>query len=466
MLGAERFGLWAIGGAVLATVRLLDLGIERSVARQVATAHARGQPQGIADAVGSAVPLAIGLGGLATLAVWAARGPLVDVVFDVPGGLHAEAALVIVGCALVAWLEGALVPYRAALVGVGRMDLASGIDAGQRAASAAGTVLVLALGGGLMGLVAKNLVTAAGAGLVSRRLAVCRAPSLAGWPAPRADAARALLAFGRHVQTVSLGAVALEVGAKVLLARSAGLGGVAVWELATRVTQQLAALLLSAVLAVFPAAAALGAAAAGPGEDGQREVLARLYHRAAGAMAVAVVAGFGLLAVLAAPFVAAWLGPGHAPVARTILVLSIGWAVAVLSTPAAMVAQATGRARAVALASLVTPVVGLGAAAMLAPHGGVGGVAVGVAAGLVTGGLAMAVAFKRMSGLPWRGLAPLDPRAAVALTFGLAAAGLAGRGLPEGILWVASAAAFGAAVALGVARTLGVALLRAGGAAR
>lgn len=461
VLGPERFGLWAIGGAVLATVRLLDLGIERAVARYVATAHARRAPGDVADAVGTALPMTLGLGGLAVLVVWLVREPLVARAFGVAAELRAEAVVVVVGCALVAWLEGAFVPYRAALDGVGRMDIASGIDAGQRGVSALATVGVLALGGGLAGLVAKNLVTALGAGLLYRRRAIRQAPTLAGWPIPRRAVARELLAFGRHVQTVNLGAVALDVGAKVLLARSIGLAGVAVWELAIRVTQQLAALLLAAVLAVFPAAAALRARPEDAGEEEDEgeaaaEPVRRLYGLAARAMTAAVLAGFGLLAVLAGPFVTAWLGPGHEPVARTILILSVGWSLAILSTPAAMVVQAAGSPRDATLASLATPIVGLGVAGLLVPRFGLDGVALGVAAGLVTGGLAMAWRFKRAFRVPWRALAPLDPRTAGALAIGLAAAALAARMLPVGIVSVAVAVVLGTLCALGVARLLGV----------
>jgi len=471
-LGAERYGLWAVGGAVLTAVRLFDLGLERAVARDVAVAGARGAADELADVVAAALPLAAGLGGLAALGVWAGRAWLVEHAFSVATGLRAEASLVVVGCAIVAWVEGAFAPYRATLVGLGRMDVASGIDALQRVASALGTVLALALGYGLAGLVAKNLATAAGAGLVYRARAGRLAPPRSAaerrprWT--RRTAARRLLVLGSHVQVVNVGAVALEVGSKAILARVVGLGAVASWEIALRLTQQLGAALLAAVVAVFPAAAELGARSSDDRRPAER--LRDLYRTATRAMAVAVVAGFGLLAALSGPFVAAWLGAGsgagHEAVARTVVVLCAGWAVAILSTPAAMVAQAAGAERDVTAAGLVTPLVGIGGAALLAPSLGLDGVAAGVAAGLVAGGLAMAWRFRRAFGLRWRDVVPLEPGALAALALGLAVAAALGRALPAGLGWVVAAGALGAGAALAAGRVLDVAWPRPAGGGR
>lgn len=470
VLGDTRFGLWALGGALLGALRVLDLGVDRSLMRAVAGARGRGAPDAARPAMASARGLLLLVGLSALVLIAALHRPLSLRVFAVPPALLGEAAVVFVGTAAVAALEHAFSPFRAGLDGLGRMDLGHGVDGLQRIASALGTAAVLWAGFGLAGLVAKNLALALLAGLAYRRLLRLRAPGLARTrPALVPHDARALLAFGGQVQVVALGALAFDLGAKLILGRAEGLGSVAIYELAARVTTQLGAALLAASMAVFPAAAALHEARVRESEgaegDGPRDAaqvvpdrlaardarLVALHRRAARALSWLVLPGYGLLAALALPFAAAWLGPGYEAVGLALLPLSLGWALAILSAPAALVAQAGGRPALATRASLVTPTVGLGLALALRPALGTAGVVLGISAGLAAGGLAMWALFARGYGLGARVLDFLDARAILALLLGALAARAAMAALPVtlGGVGLAAGLGLGAYAALG-----------------
>ncbi len=445
-LGAERFGVWALGGIVLAWARLLDLGLYRALVWHVARASARGDPRSAAAALATARRLAVGLAAGTAGAAWVAVDVAVGRVFVVPPGLRAEAEAAIVGTALVAAIETACAPWQAALDGVGRMDVGNAIDAiVQRIASPLGVLVVLGAGWGIPGLVAKNVAAAVVAGVLYHRGLRRVAPDLAASPASwNARTARDLVAFGRHAQAVTLASALVEPAAKTLLSREVGLAAVAAYEIAARVTGQCAGVLGALAGALFPAAAAAGA-----GDGAGRDRVA-LYRTAMRYHAWLVWPAYAVLVALAGPFAAAWLGPGRSDVADGVALLGAGWVVAVASLPAFHVAMAGGRPDLSTVGGLTTAGVGIAAAAALVGPAGGRGVAGGVALGLAAGGVVLLVRFGRAFGLGAAALGILPWRvAAAAGAAGGAAHWVAGQ-LPAALSGVAVAGAVGLGIAAGV----------------
>jgi len=433
-LGDARFGLWALAGALLGLLRLLDLGLNRALTREVARAEGRGDLVASLPAVQTARLLALALGGLIGLLAWRLHQPLVDRLFVLTPALRAEAHYIFLGTVAVAALEGAFAPYQASLDGIGRMDLSNAIDGlVQRLLSPLAVILVLGAGWGLAGLVWKNLAAALLAGLAYARLLRRHAPQLAGGP-PRIDRATThqLLRFGRHVQIVNLGSALVEPVAKTLLGRGAGLEAVALYELASRVTGQLGGAFMALSNAVFPAAAALAATAESGRPDtgiatepsdvaGSRTMpppqpldsraprpsgvqsrsdrhdaaLVALHQVATRYTAWLVLPAWAILAALAPAFVAAWVGPNHAGSARLIGILAAGWALALVALPAFLVAQAGGAVRLSTIGGMVTSGVSIGLCLLLAGPYGSTGIALAISAGLATGGLVTLTLFAR-----------------------------------------------------------------------
>jgi len=446
-LGEARFGIWALAGALLALIRLLDLGLNRALTHRVATA--RGEGRSARTAAATARAMAIGLGGGAVAAVAWAAGPLAGQILRIPAELRDEAVYVLVGTACVAAVEGAFAPNSAALDGLGRMDLTNIVDTlVQRILSPLGVVVALGMGWGLPGLVWKNLATAGLAGALYLALLRREAPDLArplvAWDGA---SARDLLAYGRHIQAVALLSAMIEPFNKALLSRHAGLDAVAIYELATRVASQLSGVFLALAATLFPAAAELRAAAGSPGAaTGRDAAVLALYRRAARYHAWLVWPAYTLMIGLAGAFVTAWLGPGFDRLAPAIRLLAVGWGVAILSLPAFLVAQAAGRARLSTIGALVTAATAIAAAAMLARPAGLGGVVAGLSLGLAAGALVMLVLFKRAFRLSARDLGAGQGRAAIAAALGGAAAWGAAGALPGSLVTVGLAGLFGLAV--------------------
>jgi O-antigen/teichoic acid export membrane protein len=439
-LGDARFGVWALAGVSLALLRMLDLGIARALTRRIAEQRGAGTLDEAGNSLATAGMLAVLIGGLATLLFIGLSEMLVTRVFAIPAALAEEARWVMMGTALVAFVELAFSPYPAALEGIGRMDLSNLVDGlVQRMFSPLGVVLVLSAGGGLMGLVAKNLLTALIAGLTCRRLLAAEAPELLkvrGWPGHRfhRDEARRLLRFGGHVQLINLGSALVEPFAKTLLGRLSGLDAVAVYELASRVAGQLGGACMALQNALFPAAAELSA-------SGSRDALTRLYRRASRYLGAATLLLWGLVFALAEPFSLAWVGPAYPELPILIQILSLGWTVALLALPAFLVAQAAGRHRTSTTGGLTTTLVSLVSIGLLTPVHGLLGVATGVAMGLASGGIVTLLLFAREEG---RGLwIPLPWQVFVAAGLGAASAGWLARTLPKGLAFVALSAALG-----------------------
>jgi O-antigen/teichoic acid export membrane protein len=451
VVGPAQFGVWALAGALLPVLRLADLGLGRALTRAVAEALGRGDPAAAAPAVGAARVVAVLVAVAAAGVVWCARGWLVQVA-GIPPDLVAVATYVLVGTAVVAGAEGVFAPYQAALEGLGRLDLTSGVDTVQRLASAAGVVLVLTAGWGLPGLVWKNVATALGAGLAYRALLARHGPALAAAPAraPRAEV-RALLTFGRHVQAVNLAALAVEPVTKTLLSRYVGLDAVALWDLALRVVGQVAGGFLALVAALFPAAAEQRARAAAAGTA----ALGTLYRQSARYVTWLVLPVFGLLAALAGPFVLAWLGPAYTPVALAIVGMSAGWVVALLAQPAFLLAQAGGHERLSTAAGLTTAAVALALTLVWIPRFGLAGAVTGYSLGLVAGGLVALALFARRLHLGPGDLAVLDGRAWLAAGLAAAGAGLLARALPASWVIVIGSGLLGVAAYVGLLMALG-----------
>lgn len=488
VLGPDRFGVWVLAGTVLLTVRTFDLGLERALVRAVARSDGAGRRADARPAliIGRGLLVAAAIVFAAIIA--AAHGPIVGRLLEIPDVLRPEAVYAIVGTAAVAVVEAWFRPLSAALDGVGRMDRSRGIDALQRILSSVGVVIVLGLGFGLRGLVWKNVATALFAGVLYARALRGIAPELRGRaslgvggeagrdsrsidvPAgtdPRA-VARELLGFGGHVQAVGMSALAYDVWIKVILGRVAGLGAVALYEIGARVVVLVAGTLQAAAEAIFPEASARaatsGSQAATSGSQGatlgtqaamlgthattlgaqaaaaSRSAAAALHARAGRAIGWLAMPAFGLLFVLALPFATAWLGPDHAEVGGVIRVLCVGWAVAILSAPTYLIAQASGRAADGTAAAAVTAIVAMALGAALVGRFGALGAAAAVSIGLSTGSLLMWWRFARAFGTGWSIARIIDLRAVVATALAMVAARGVLAGLAALAAWATSAA--------------------------
>ncbi len=453
-LGAARFGLWAAAGGLIGLLRLADLGVGRALSRQAALTR-RADPlvsatvQALATARGLAILVGLGVIALVSLLLPA----LIDPRFGIPADLAREAVWVFLGTAAVAALEGLFAPGQAALEGLGRLDRVNLIDAVvQRLLSPWLVLPVLWAGGGLVGLVAKNAAMAVLAGLwIQRELSRVNPVLAVTRPGLSPVVAAQLLRFGSHAQSVNLASALIDPAAKVILGAASGLGAVAAYELAARITGQFGGACMAAAAGLFPAAARLDGISAGAG---RRQAILDLHARAWRWTGRLVLPGWCLMAVLAPAFCRLWLGGDPAPeVARAVQILSPGWMLALMALPAFLITQAAGQPAHSTAAGLCTAAVSLGGAYLARPWG-LAGVAGGLAGGLAAGGLWMLAAFALEQGLRARELFP-DGRAVLAAAIGGLVAGGLITSLPAVWPGLLLSGAAGAAAALATLRCSG-----------
>lgn len=453
-LGAARFGLWAVAGGLIVLLRMADLGMGRALSRQVALMrradpHASVTVRALSTARGLAI--LVGLGGFALVSLLLPA--LVDSRLGIPADLAQEAGWVFLGTAAVAALEAVFAPGQAALEGLGRLERVNLIDAVvQRLLSPWLVLPVLWAGGGLVGLVAKNAVMAVLAGLWTQRDLARVNPELAmARPGLSPVVAVQLLRFGGHAQSVNLASALVDPAVKGILGAASGLGAVAAYELAARITGQFGGACMAAAAGLFPAAARLDGITAGAG---RRQAILALHDQAWRWTCRLVLPGWCLVAVLAPAFCRLWLGGDPAPeVARAVQILSPGWMLALMALPAFLITQAAGNPVHSTAAGLCTAVVSMGGA-YLARSWGLAGVAGGLAGGLAAGGLWMLAAFALEQGLRARELLP-DGRAVLAAAIGGLVAGGLIASLPAVWPGLFLSGAAGAAAALATLRRSG-----------
>jgi O-antigen/teichoic acid export membrane protein len=157
-LGASRYGLWAVIGSVVGYLGLLDLGVRVGITRFVARYAAQRDQEAMNRVVSTALWVFIGAGILASLIAFALTLLLPSFV-DVPGAFRgdAAAAVPISGVAVAVALLGGV--YGGVIAGLQRFTVVNAIDIGVELLRAAGVVVVLRAGGGLVGLAIVQLAS-------------------------------------------------------------------------------------------------------------------------------------------------------------------------------------------------------------------------------------------------------------------------------------------------------------------
>jgi O-antigen/teichoic acid export membrane protein len=348
-LGASSLGVWSLVLASTNVARLGGLGLQGTAVRFVARDLARGSPASAARyaetavvATGVAIGLVLALAYPLTNAV---LGRLVDPSL---GPATRELLPYALGSLWMSALAGVV---QSALDGCQRITARSVITVSASLVLVAGSVALVPWLG-LRGVALAQLAQGAWLfGLGWRRLRLSL-PALP--PAPyRVDRLRLreMLRFGANVQAESMLAMLHDPIAKGLLAHFSGLPSVAYFEMATRLTQQLRALVTAALQVLVPVIA--GA------QEREPDRVRALYRSSAEFLVFVSLPAFGLL-IIAAPLIGhLWLGRDEPTFVTSLAWLAIAWWVNTLSAPAIGANLGTGFIASHTLAALLIAVVNL-----------------------------------------------------------------------------------------------------------
>jgi O-antigen/teichoic acid export membrane protein len=170
-LGKVQYGVWILAVSTVAYLGLLDLGLRSAVIRYVSKADAQGNTVEARKAIGAALwfRILIAAGAVVLSFILAVVFPHL---FKVPNGLERPAQVTVLMCAFAVAITLVSGVFGAVLSAIHRFDILSGVSVAQTAIRAAGVVLILHSGRGLIALAYWEFAVALMAGLATWGAAV------------------------------------------------------------------------------------------------------------------------------------------------------------------------------------------------------------------------------------------------------------------------------------------------------
>jgi O-antigen/teichoic acid export membrane protein len=150
-LGVERYGLWALLFSTMDYLRILDFGFRAAVVNSCARHKARGNWTGVNENVVTAITYFIVIAGICCLGAFASREHAMTL-FKISPALHFEAEILILLIAFSVSVRLVFSPVTGALEAFQRFDLINRAYICALMARATGSLAVLWVGGGLIGL--------------------------------------------------------------------------------------------------------------------------------------------------------------------------------------------------------------------------------------------------------------------------------------------------------------------------
>lgn len=445
-LGRQRYGVWALAGAAVVYLELLELGFGETTVKYVAELEAKGDRDAVRGAIATSVWL-LAVPGLLVLAV----GALLAVVF--PLFFHLSPSLVTsmrVLLALLALDLAVSIPgdtFGGTLVALQRYDLLNVTLVAVLTAQAIAWVVVLAADGGLVALGVATVAMSL-AGQVARYVLVRRLVD--GVTLSRRAFDRALV---RPFAGLSLWYAIRDLAEFVIgridvivVGLVVNVAGAAVYAVGEKLALVSARVVATANTTFFPHASEL---AARDDDDGLRAALVtgtRFSLAITGPLLMAI-------GVLARPALIAWVGGSFGHADMVVVYLTIAMALEVPVHTGVLMLRGTGRAKVPALVAAAEAVVNLSCSVAFGRALGIRGVALGtlVATGLGEVGFFLPYVCRQF-GIPLRtfvGRAVLRGHLPAALASGAIGWGLRAIGV-NGLVPVLAAGAAIVVVYLGV----------------
>jgi O-antigen/teichoic acid export membrane protein len=183
-LGTVAYGVWILAVSTVAYLGLLDMGMRSEVIRYVSKADAQGNTTEAQKVIGAALwfRILIASGAVFLSLILALVFPHL---FKVPNGLERPAQITVLMCAFAVAVTLASGVFGAVLSAIHRFDILSGVAVAQTTVKAAGVILILHSGRGLIALAYWEFTVTLLAGLATWGTAAKIFPACRvrlGWP--------------------------------------------------------------------------------------------------------------------------------------------------------------------------------------------------------------------------------------------------------------------------------------------
>ena len=381
-LSVTDFGIWVILSVFITSFTFLDLGLGSSFVKFISAYYTYEDYNSINKVLFSGLAYYTLFGSLLVVAGLAVERPLFSL-FHIDGASEPY-LLVLIACAIANIVSMFLSVFR----GIQRMDRSNAIEVRLSVLNAAGTVVFLQMGFGLMGL-AMNAVVNSIIGLLMTWWQVRRAlPRLTLGFHFDGKLLREMFSYGAKIQVSRLGSLICFQMDKLIISRFLGIGMVSFYEVSSRLASFMRAVPLVMLSAVIPATSELGA-------RNERGKILKTYLVASKYVAMITVALVAFLFIEADSVLRFWLGKGFEQSVILVQILAIGYGVNVLGGAASQTGAGIGRPefdmRSTMLLAIVNPILSL----VLARQFGSAGAATGTCLALISAAVYLLMIFHR-----------------------------------------------------------------------
>ncbi len=369
-LDTATYGLWVLVGSVIAYSSLLDLGIAQAVVKYVAEYRARGDMQEARHLVATALCLYSLLGLLIAVIAFVAA-PLFPRVFSVSAE-QTELAITVVrlsGLTAAIAIPGTITT--SVLRGLHRYDLVNLVSTIGTLGVMAGTVIVLLLGGGIIGVVVVNLAFTALGQIPATWFIHRTAPDLRfGWRGARRRCVRTIVGYSSSFFVMNVAGRLENRTDEIVIGAFMSVGAVTPYSLARRLSEITEILTDQFLKVMLPLASELHAQ-----DDWDR---LRLLYTTTSRLSLAIFLAIGCPVMILAPaLLTLWVGPENAQYAYLVVILTLASLVGASQWPAATILQGMARHRLPALTALAAGLLNLALSIFLLSRIGLAGVALG-----------------------------------------------------------------------------------------
>ena len=369
-LGAVSYGLWILVGSVVAYGSLLDLGVAGAVIKYIAEHHAKGEIAGGRSLVATALCL-YSLLGLTVMVLIAAIALVFPYLFNVPPEERATATWLVLIMGFGIGISIPCVTPIAVLKGLQRFDLSGLISVTGTLLSAAGIVVVLLLGGGVLaiatvGIFVTLVMQAPSIWLINRI-----APELRfGWRGASRRQVRTVLSFSSPLFVMDVAGRLQTKTDEVVIGAFLPVSFVTPYSLARRLSEVAQVLTDQFIKVLLPLASGLHA-------ENDRVRLRSVYITGT-RLTLAFFLPVGCtLVILARPILTVWLGAAYADYAHLVTILTLACLIDTIQWPASSILQGMARHRPLAVIAVGTGLANLALSIALVRGLGLTGVALG-----------------------------------------------------------------------------------------
>jgi O-antigen/teichoic acid export membrane protein len=370
-LGATAYGVWIVAVSTVSYLNLLDLGLRSAVIRFVSKAEAQGK----SDEARSAIAAALWFRVLISTAVAVLSIVLAVAfphLFKIPSDLQRPAQITVLLCALgvaVGLISGV---FGAVLAAINRYDVLSSIGVVKTVARAAGVVLILHHGGGLVSLAYWEFAVALFSGVITGGTALKLFPSCrVRLGRPDVETLKMIWSYSFTMFIIIIAGQVIFSTDNLIIGSFLSVSVVAFYSIGGSLILYSNQVVTAMSTTFTPLASGLDAA-------GKLDELRRLLMRGTqGTLGLVLPIGITLL-VRGKTFIGLWMGQQYSEISGTVLqILLIGLFFTIANNTASNIMFATGRQKAVAKCAIIEAALNLSVSILLVKTIGIYGVAWG-----------------------------------------------------------------------------------------